>query len=447
MAGLRLYGIFGDMFWEIALIFFLLVANGVFAMAELAIVSSRRARLLRRAEEGDLGAKAALSLLDSPNEFLSTVQVGITLVGVFAGAFGGATLSERFGGWLDGFSWVSPHGETVAFLLVVSVITYLSLVIGELVPKRLALNNPERIASILAGPMRWLSRVASPIVRFLSWSTEHAMRFLGLGEAPEPPVSEDEVKGLLDQGLRAGVFHQAERDMVEGVFRLDQQRVGELMTPAAKVVWLNAEEAPEVNWRRIVSSGHSDFPVYRGNRETLLGVVSVKALWANTAVSSTVVDLKSVISQPLIVPESTLATKLLETFRDSGRHFALVADEFGSIRGVVTLHDMMEAIVGRLPEQGHRFLPTARRRDDGSWLVDASLEIADVKRALRLKHLPGESRGDFVSLGGFVIDQLGRIPKEGERVVSSGYVFEVVDMDFQRIDKILVTRLSPQKKG
>lgn len=435
------------MIWEIAFIFFLLVANGVFAMAELAIVSSRKARLARRAEEGDVGAKAALSLLESPNEFLSTVQVGITLVGVFAGAFGGATLSESFGDWLNEISWIRPHGSAAALFLVVSVITYFSLVIGELVPKRLAMNNPERIAAFVAVPMRRLSLFASPVVRFLSWSTEHAMRFLGLGETAEPPVSEDEVKGLLDQGLRAGVFHQAERDMVEGVFRLDRQQVGELMTPATKIVWLNADETPEANWRRIVASGHSDFPVYRGNRETLLGVVSVKALWANTAVAGAVVDLTSVISQPLIVPESTLATKLLETFRKSGKHFALVADEFGSIRGLVTLHDMMEAIVGQLPEQGHRFLPLARRREDGSWLIDAALEITDAKRALRLKHLPGESKGEFVSLGGFVIDQLGCIPKEGEKVVSSGYVFEVVDMDGQRIDKILVTRLEAQRKG
>lgn len=435
------------MIWEIALIFFLLVANGVFAMAELAIVSSRKARLSRRAEEGDAGAKAALSLIEAPNEFLSTVQVGITLVGVFAGAFGGATLSERVGVWLNEFSWIAPHGPAVAFLLVVSIITYFSLVIGELVPKRLAMNNPERIAAAVAGPMRWLSRVAAPVVRFLSWSTECSMSFLGLGGNAEPPVSEDEVKGLLDQGLRAGVFHQTERDMVEGVFRLDRQLVGELMTPSTRIVWLNADESAEANWRRIVASGHSQFPVFRGNRETVLGVVSVKALWANTAVAGVAIDLGTVMSQPLIVPESSPAIKVLETFRKTGKHFALVADEFGSIRGLVTLHDIMEAIVGQLPEQGQRFLPTARRRDDGSWLIDAALEIPDVKRVLRLRRLPGDAKGEFVSLGGFIIDQLGRLPREGEKVVSSGYVFEVVDMDHQRIDKILVTRLEAQKKS
>lgn len=428
------------MFWEIALIFLLLLANGAFAMAEIAVVSSRKARLQKHAEQGNERAREALALANSPNNFLSTVQIGITLVGVLAGAFSGATIAERFGVWLDAFAWIAPHGKTIAFATIVALITYFSLIIGELVPKRLALNNPEKIAAGVARPMAALSKLASPIVFFLTWSSDMALKAIGLKPTDEPPVSEDEIRGLIEQGYGAGVFHQAERDMLEGVFKLDQQLVGELMTPATRIVFLNADDSKEESWRKIVASGHSWFPVYRGGRDNIVGAVSIKALWANMAMMGNT-DLESVINQPLIVPESMLALRLLETFRKSGQHVALVADEFGSVRGLVTLHDIVEAIVGTLPEKGQRSRPQARHRDDGSWVIDAAMDIVEVKRALRIRRFPREERGEFLSLGGFLIDQLERLPVEGEKVVSCGYVFEVIDMDRQRIDKILATKL------
>ncbi len=429
------------MIWELAFIFLLLLGNGVFAMAEIAIISSRKVRLQQRADQGDDRARDALLLANSPNDFLSTVQVGLTTVSILTGALGGATLAERAGVWLEGlFPTLAPHGEAAGFVIVIGGISYFTLVIGELVPKRLALSNPEAIAVVVARPMLWLLRVSSPAVAFLSHSTGFWMKLIGQGSVKESLVSEEEVRGMIEQGLGTGVFHQRERDMVDGVFRLDQQMVGDLMTPAARMVWLDLEAPTEENWRKIVASGHSQFPVYKGNTDNLAGAVSVKALWANSALTGAV-DLASVLSHPLVVPVSMLAPRLLDTFRQSGQHFALVADEFGMIQGLITLHDVVEAIVGQLPDRGQRARPGMKRREDGSWLIDASMDIADAKQALRIKRLPGEERGEFLSLGGFLLDQLEHIPAGGERVVAAGYIFEVIDMDRQRIDKILATKV------
>jgi len=429
------------MIWEIIFIFALLVANGAFAMAEIAIISSRKVRLQRKAEQGDERARDALLLANSPSEFLSSVQVGLTLVSIVTGALGGATLADRAGEWLQvQMPWLGKHGHTVAFVVVVGGIAYVSLVIGELVPKRIALGNPEGIAVVVAKPMRAVLKLAAPVVGFLSWTSDLCIRMIGTRASDEPVVSEEEVRGMIEQGLGAGVFHQREKEMLEGVFQLDQLLVADLMTPSARIVWLNLDDAPEVINRTIVASGHSRFPVYQGNRDNVVGIVEVKALWANMALAGTA-DLRSVMFAPLVVPESVPAVRLLETFRSSGRHLALVSDEFGMIQGLITLHDVVEAIVGQLPEKDLRQQPSIKRREDGSLLVDASLEIAEFKRVAKIKRLPGEERGEFLSLGGFMIDQLEHIPETGEKVVAAGHVFEVIDMDLHRIDKILVTKV------
>jgi putative hemolysin len=429
------------MIWEIILIFALLIANGAFAMAEIAIISSRKVRLQRKAEQGDERARDALLLANSPSEFLSSVQVGLTLVSIVTGALGGATLADRAGEWMqEQMPWLGKHGHAVAFVLVVGSIAYVSLVIGELVPKRIALGNPEGIAVVVAKPMRAVLRLATPVVSLLSWTSDLCLRMIGTRASDEPVVSEEEVRGMIEQGLGAGVFHEREKEMLEGVFQLDQLLVADLMTPSARILWLNVDDVPEVTNRAIVASGHSRFPVYQGNRDNVVGVVEVKALWANMALAGTA-DLRSVMFPPLVVPESLPAVRLLETFRSSGRHLALVSDEFGMIQGLITLHDVVEAIVGQLPEKGLRLQPTVKRRDDGSLLVDASVEIGEFKRVARIKRLPGEERGEFLSIGGFVIDQLEHIPEAGERIVAAGHVFEVVDMDLHRIDKILVTKV------
>jgi len=429
------------MIWEIILIFALLIANGAFAMAEIAIISSRKVRLQRKAEQGDERARDALLLANSPSEFLSSVQVGLTLVSIVTGALGGATLADRAGEWLQvQMPWLGKYGHTVAFILVVGTLAYVSLVIGELVPKRIALGNPEGIAVVVAKPMRAVLRLAAPLVSFLSWTSDLCIRMIGTRASDEPIVSEEEVRGMIEQGLGAGVFHQREKEMLEGVFQLDQLLVADLMTPSARIVWINLDDSPELVNRTIVGSGHSRFPVYQGNRDNVVGVVEVKALWANVALVGAT-DVRSVMFPPLVVPESVPAVRLLETFRSTGRHLALVSDEFGMIQGLITLHDVVEAIVGQLPEKGLRQQPAVKRREDGSLLVDAALEIGEFKRVARIKRLPGEERGEFLSVGGFLIDQLEHIPETGEKVVAAGHVFEVIDMDLHRIDKILVTKV------
>ena len=426
---------------EILIIFLLLLANGVFAMTEIAVVSSRKARLKKAADEGSLRARAALELVEEPTRFLSTVQIGITLIGTLAGAVGGTRLAGKLADWLAlNVPALTPYTEWLSILVVVGAITYVSLIIGELVPKRIGMNNPESKAIAMAAPMRALSRLALPFVWLLTVSTNGVLKLFGLGAEKDAPPSEEEVTHLIEQGTSAGVFHQAEQAMVEGVLRLDEKPVTEIMTRRTKIVWLDVDDADETNWRKIVASGHSLFPVYEGTRDHVLGMVSVKALWANNAIGLKS-KLRDHITQPLYVPQTVNAVQLLETFKKSGKHVALVADEFGSIQGIVTLIDVMEAIVGDLPEPGDRKAPQAVQRDDGSWLVDGSMDIEEFKRTFALGALPGEEDEDFSTIGGFVVDRLGHIPVASQWTEWGGWRFEVADMDRHRVDKLLLTQV------
>lgn len=428
-------------FIEILIILVLLVANGLFAMTEIAVVSSRKARLKKMADEGSARAEEALALVEEPTRFLSTVQIGITLIGTLAGAVGGTRLADKLAAWLtENFPATGGYAEWVSILLVVGAITYFSLIIGELVPKRIGMNNPERKAMAMVGLMRGLSVIALPFVWLLTVSTHGLLKLLGLGAEKDAPPSEEEVSHLIEQGTSAGVFHQAEQAMVEGVLRLDEKPVTEIMTRRTKIVWLDVDDADETNWRKIVSSGHSLFPVYEGTRDHVLGMVSVKALWANAAIGLNG-RLRDHLTQPLYVPQTVNAVQLLETFKKSGKHLALVADEFGSIQGIVTLIDVMEAIVGDLPEPGDRKSPQAVQRDDGSWLVDGGMDLEDFKRLFSLESLPGEEDDDFHTIGGFVVDRLGHIPAASEWTEWDGWRFEVADMDRHRVDKLLLTRV------
>lgn len=425
---------------EILIIFVLLLVNGVFAMAEIAVVSSRKARLKALAAEGSIKAQAALALAQEPNRFLSTVQIGITLVGIMAGAFGGATLSEKLAVWLSQFPALQPYSTAVAMLIVVGSITYFSLIIGELAPKRIALTNPEARAMLVAKPMTILSRLASPFVWFLTFSTNIILKAFGLGKNVESPPSEEEISHMIEQGTTAGVFHQAERAMVEGVLHLDELPVTEIMTRRTKIVWLNIADTDEVNWRKIVASGHSHFPVYENTRDHVIGMVSVKSLWANAA-AGVANELRNHLVKPLFVPSSITAVQLLESFKKTGKHLALVTDEFGSIQGIVSLIDVMEAIVGDLPQPGDRRMPDAVQREDGSWLVDGAMQVEDFKRRFAIAALPREDSESFETLGGFMVDRFGHIPVAGEHFVWSGWRFEIVDMDRHRVDKVLLTKL------
>lgn len=431
-----------NVLFEVLVIFILLLANGVFAMAEIAVVSSKKARLRRLSEAGNTSAKVALDLAESPNRFLSTVQVGITLVGILAGAFGGATLAEKAAGPIGDISALAPYADKIAFVLVVVLITYFSLLLGELVPKRLGLSNPERVAMALAKPMNWLSRSAGPLVSFLSGSTEALLRLLRFQPNKELPVSEDEVRVLMQEGLRAGAFNKVESQIVHSALELDQLPVREIMTPRPKVIWLNQNDTHDQIWHKIVVSGHSHFPVYEGSRDHTVGIVSVKAIYANLA-AGVGVRLKDLMISPIVVPETQTVLQLVETFKQSGLHIALVTDEFGTLVGLVTLNDVMEAIVGEFPSQGERAKPTAKKREDGSYLIDAMLDIESVSLALPGVKFGRDEYSQYQTLAGYVVKQFGRVPKEGESFEAQGYIFEVLDMDHHRVDKILVMPSKP----
>jgi putative hemolysin len=429
---------------EIIFILLLLLANGLFAMAEIAVVTSRKARLKSMADGGDRGSRLALALANAPGKFLSTVQVGITFVGVLASALGGARISDRLAEFFKKIPALENYADLLALVIIVGVITYLSVIIGELVPKRIALNNPERIASTLARPMFSLAKLFSPLVNLLNLSSNFLMASMGIRKAKESVVSEEEVRVLIDEGLSAGIFKKAEKEMVESVFELDELTAGDLMTPRARMIWLSLDDTDEENWRRIAGSGHSHFPVYQETRDNVTGMVSVKSLWANLSLAGRV-ELRALVTPPLYVPTAMPVSKLIEEFKKSGKHIALVVDEFGGLQGLVTLNDVMMAIVGNLPEREQRHEPKAFLRQDGSWLIDAMLDIDETKKSLGIdEDLPGEDINRYSTLGGFILSQLGHIPREGEKFHWDRFDFEVIDMDRQRIDKVLVIPRTPK---
>ncbi|MBF2003471.1 MAG: HlyC/CorC family transporter [Synechococcales cyanobacterium C42_A2020_086] len=432
---------------EILIIVLLILANGAFAMSEMAVVSARRARLQELAEQGDRSALAALELANSPNRFLSTVQIGITLIGILAGAFGGATLANSLDHYLEQIPALSRSSDAIAFGIVVLLITYLSLIIGELVPKRLALRTPEKIAIAMAPLMRWIAIVAGPVVHLLSLSTEAVLRLLGVDSTSnEPLVTEEEIKVLVRQGAEAGMFEAAEQDMVERVFRLGDQRVTALMTPRLEVIWLDLNDPAEVNRRKMSESRHSRFPVCQDTLDNVLGVVHVTDV-LSSSLSGQPIDLATLLRQPLFIPESTPALRVLELFKQSGTHIAIVVDEYGVIQGIVTLNDVMEVIIGDVPFADQPAEEDVIRREDGSWLLDGMLPIDEVKELLDVDEFPGEDRGSYQTLGGFVITQLGHIPKSSDYFEWQKFRFEVMDMDGNRVDKVLVVPPTPEAES
>ncbi len=423
---------------ESVVIIVLILINGMLAMSEMAVVSARKARLQRRAEQGDAGARVALELANAPNRFLSTVQIGITLIGILTGAFGGATLAAEIDARLEQVPGLAAYSEAIGLGTVVLLITYLSLILGELVPKRLALNNAEAVAARLARPMRLLSVLASPAVRLLSFSTESVLRLLGARPSTEPPVTEEEVKLMLEQGTAAGVFAAAEQDMVMNVFRLGDRRTGSLMTPRHEIVWLDVQAAPGQLQRQLNEHRHSRLPVCAGSIDHVLGIVRAKDLLAYCLAGQTL-DVQAALRRTLFVPENLPALKVLEMFKQTGTHLAIVLDEHGGTQGLITHHDLMEAIVGDIPSSGLPTEPPAVRREDGSWLMDGALPVDEFKRMLGLKQAPDEERGSYHTLAGFVLQHLGRIPVPGDYFEWHGLRLEVVDMDGRRVDKVLVT--------
>ena len=431
---------------EIIILLFLILLNGIFAMSEFAMVSARKSRLQPLAENGNERARTALELAEHPDRFLATIQIGITLIGTLAGAIGGATLARQLAEWIASVPLLAPCSEAIAFLLVVLAVTFLSLVIGELVPKQLALHSSERLAMLMAGPMRTLSNLASPLVRILTGSSNLIVRMLGIHPSAEPPVTEDEIKVLIEQGTQAGVFEEAEQEMMEGVFRLGGQRVGALMTPRPDIDWIDLDEPTKVIHDQILNSHRSRFPVAQDDLDRVLGILHVKDLLLQ-GFSCEPPDLRKVLRTPLFIPESAEALQALEQFKETGEHFAIVTDEFGSVAGVISHTDILEAIVGELPAKGEPGDLEVLRREDGSWLMGGALSIEEMQDHLELDRLPDEEEGTFQTVGGFVMARLGEVPSVGDRFEWGGFRFEVVDMDGRRVDKILVTPIPTDVKS
>jgi len=427
---------------EILIIAILLVANGVFAMTEMALVSSRKARLKSLAEKGNKDAAVALDLAESPNRFLSTVQIGITLIGIFAGAFGGATIAKEIATALVSVPVIGEYGAQIGVVVVVVTLTFFSLVVGELVPKRLALQRPEAISMIMARPMHFLSGVASPLIRVLSFATEAILRLLRVHEHKHAPVTEEDVTGMVREGLDAGVFHPHESKMVARVMALDRLRVRDIMTPRTRIVWIGADDSHDKAWHKIVVSHHSHFPIYEGRTDYVLGVVSVKSIYANLAAGA-LVHLRDLMTPALTVSEMVSASHLLDTFKRQGLHIAFAIDEYGGVSGVVTINDILESIVGEVSDMGKPRRSPFVRREDGSFLVDALVGTEELREYFPAFRLSEEEDRKYSTLGGFVCEQLGRIPAEGEHFELQGFRFEVVDMDRQRVDKVLVSVLPP----
>lgn len=432
---------------DFLLILLLIVINGVFAMSEIAVVSSRRARLKKLADEGQGSAQRALALHEEPSNFLSTIQVGITSVGILAGALGDKALTVPIATALGKLPLLAPYAQGIALTVTVALITYLSVVVGELVPKRLALLRAESIAMLIAGPMSLLARVARPIVWLLGASSTLLMRLLRATASGEPPVSDEEIKVLMKQGADAGIFHADESHFVANVLRLDEQRVGEIMTPRVELYALDLDDDEADILQMLADSPHSRLPVCRGGLEHVLGFLRISDLGRRGTVPSREA-IEALLQPALVLPESLTTTQLLEQFRRGRAPLALIVDEYGDVQGLVTLYDVLTAIIGDLPADHSDEDPDAVRRPDGSWLVDGALGVERFKSLMGLhRPLPGEANGDFHTLAGFMLHHLGHIPTVAERFEAEGYSYEVVDLDGNRIDKLLVTPPSEEMSG
>ncbi len=428
---------------EIAIILACWLMVGLFELSEMSIVSSNRRRLARLAEQGSKGAAQALALLANPSKFLSTVQVGLTFGSIIAATYGGQPLAARLSPLLAQapVGWIAENAEGLARGGVSFLIGSLTIVCAEIVPKRVGLGNPEALAVAVSRPMSFMAALASPLVSTLSFLADIILFAFGRKHAEEDKMSEDELRMMVDQGMASGVLHAHEHRMVHGALSLDQVTAETLMTPSNRVVWLNLHDTDEVNWRKVVSSGHTWFPVYQGSPDRPMGVVSVKRLWANLSLTGTV-TIRDVLTEPPTVPPGMTGTELLERFRKDRIHLAVVSDEFGRVLGVVSLNDVLECVMGELPNEGsslRQHVRPVRRRDDGSWLVEASVSLEEFREATGIVgRFPEEGVARFTVIAGFLMRALGRLPQEGDRVEALGHVFEVIDMDGHRVDKVLV---------
>ncbi len=424
---------------EILLLITLILLNGVFAMSEIALVTARRGRLSRLAEDGDGSSAVALKLHDDPTRFLSTIQIGITSIGILNGIVGEAVLAEPFAIWLHKLGFEEEASSIAATALVVVVITYISIVIGELVPKRIGQFNPEGIARLVARPMQLLALVTRPFVRLLTMSTDTLLRLMGQREHAGQGVTEEEIHAMIEEGSESGVIEQREREMVRNVFRLDDRQIGSLMIPRADIVYLDVELPLDESLKLVVESEHSRFPVCRDGMHDVLGIVNAKQL-LNRVLKGEVADLSAQLQPAVFVPESLNGMDLLGHFRASGTQMVLVVDEYGEVQGLVTLQDVLEAVTGEFKPRNQEDAWSVQR-EDGSWLLDGLIPIPELKDRLELKTVPEEDKGRYHTLSGLVMWLLGRLPHTGDITTWEDWKLEVVDLDGKRVDKVLASRL------
>lgn len=423
---------------------FLILLNAILAMSELALVSCRKVRLQQWAEEGRRGAAVALQLAEDPTRFLSTIQIGITFISITSGVYAEASIARELHAWLAPFAWLQSASKPLSDALVIFFVTVLSLILGELVPKRLAMHNPELVASTLARPMRALSRLVAPLVRVLSAITDALLRMLGTGKSSEPSITEEEIRVLMEQGADEGVFDRAEQELVENIFRLDDRKVASIMTPRKDIVSIDIADPQQENVRLLQQSPYSRFPVCRDGMEHILGILESKRM-LDRLLSGETADFLTNVTPPLYVPASVSLMQLLEQFKMARTHIALVVDEYGELEGLVTMNDVLEAIVGDLPATGQED-DSIVQRDENSWLMDGTVTLDEFKEFFDIDRddpLPGEDTGNIHTLGGVMMFQLGRVPQVADRIDWLDFGFEVVDMDKTRVDKIMVMRVPP----
>lgn len=434
------------MIWEMVILLVLIMGNGVFALAEIALVSAKKTRLEQLESEGNVGAAKALQLMEDPNRFLSTVQVGITLVGTLAAVFGGARFGDPLAEWLVSRGMAARYAEPAALGVVVLVITYLSLTLGELVPKRVALHNPEKISLLVSGPMKALSRAAHPLVAVLSLSTDLFLRLLPLKANDSANVTEDDIRAMIHEGASTGVLSTEEQDMLNRLLRLDDRRVSVLMTPRRELVYFDRVMPRAEVMSIIQEQRYSRYPVCGESIDEVLGIVHLRDLLA-VPTDAEEIDFAPMLAQPLFVIDSTRALALLRLFKSSGVHIAIVQDEFGGVEGIVTINDIFESIVGSIPELGEEEENPVVQREDGSWLVSGSLPLDEAKFLFLDSGCAPEPEAGYKTFGGFVMTQLERVPAVGDYFQCGRLRFEVVDMDDRRVDKVLIERLPEETEA
>ncbi|MBK9733217.1 MAG: HlyC/CorC family transporter [Chitinophagaceae bacterium] len=425
---------------EYLIILFLTIFNGLFAMAEVALISSRKIRLEKLAKQGNWRAKLAYNLAKDPHRFLPTVQIGMTAVSIIAGAYGGTEVADRLSSDFSQIEWLGEYANILGFVVTIVTTTFLTLVLGELVPKTIGMTRPESIAIALAPIMQFLYYIASPFIWLLSISTKFILKLLRLNKkSNEPPVTEDELKHLIEQGRQYGVLEQQESDMMRSIFRTADRNVSTLMTHRNDIIWIDSEASIEDIRKLIEQSVHTNFPVCKQNLDHIIGIASIKDILIQISKQQPW-NLLTLIKQPLYVPESMPALELLESFRNTGNHVSLVLNEYGSFEGIVTLHDVVESIFGNIRVTNQQTQDEAVKRTDGSWLMEGMMQTHDWSELLHIHDLTEEEAGNYNTLGGFMMHHLGKIPKEADSFTFRNYIFEIVDMDGRRVDKVLVRK-------